>query len=469
MQDCLDLDVDANEAIEALSWIPRKAHVRNGRVFREKAVEEYLPVDLRMLIPPGDASLWIREGLVRLDLSFLDESYPDCGGVAYDPRAMLGILLLGYHEGIAGSRTLEKRCLRDVGYMHVSYGQKPDDRTIRRFRRRLGPLLDTLFRLVVQACKEAGLLGMRRVAIDGTKLTSRASRLKRWLSASEKEDVAEMGFEPPECSDKDARNLGASGKFTRGYNCQTAVDCDSGVTAAVAVDNVSSDGHWLAPMVKKIVENVGEAPAQIVADAGYDTNEGACACANLGIEAIIAPQSPVSAFWSVTQDDEIVCPMGSPALPSGVRQLRGSPYQVLKVSGCATCPLFQECCGVSGSRSLALPEGCDPIERLNAAYRARSPQGREAMRERMAKIEPVFADIKWNKGLKRFVLSGEDGARIEWTLIHIARNLKKLMEALRALLHAVLALSRSRPSAALTAISTMASTLRNLSPVLATR
>jgi transposase len=443
MQNSLDLDISAAELSRSPEISPRKAHVRQGRIFRRIEEEVLLPTDLRDLLPKGDASLWIREGLERIDLSVLRNLYTDCGGVPYDPRAMLGILLFAYFEGETGSRTIEKRCLRDVGYMHVGYGQRPDDRTIRRFRRQIGPVLGEVFLLVVRACKEEGLLPLRRVAVDGTKIASAASSLKRWLSKAEKEDVSEMGFEPQECSDPDARNLGTSGKFVRGYNCQAAVDCDSGIVAAVAVSNVSSDGHLLAPMVKEVVRNADQIPAEVVADAGYDTNEGASACAALEIEAYIAPQSSVGTFWSVTQDDEIVCPMGNLAVPAGVNNSNGKPCQVLRVVGCPKCPFFAECCGVSSSRTLAFPLGSDPIQRLNAAYRARSPVGRAAMTERMATIEPVFGDIKWNKGLSRFRLRGLDGASIEWTLMHLARNLAKLGKALIRLFWAVMQLLKA--------------------------
>lgn len=52
------------------------------------------------------------------------------------------------------------------------------------------------------------------------------------------------------------------------------------------------------------------------------------------------------------------------------------------------------------------------------------------MRERMATVETAFADVKWNKGFRRFKLKGLEGARVEWTLIHIERNLARLGKAL---------------------------------------
>jgi transposase len=436
MQTALDLGTAPAE-VEGLSAARRKAHVREHQVFRKLSEETLLPSDLRSLIPEEDPCLLIRAGLKLIDLSALREDYFAFGGIAYDPLPMLGILLYAYLEGDLGSRTIESRCRRDVCYMYVGYGQTPDDRTIRRFRRRIGSKLDAIFKLVIEACKESDLLPMGRVAIDGTKIASAASQLSRWITKAEKEDLGQMGLEAPESSDPDARAIKAPKGFILGYNCQAAVDCDSGVVVALDISNKSSDGHLLSPMVEKTVQNVGQVPAQVVADAGYDSSEGAHRCAELGIEPIIAQKDATTTFWSVTEDDEIVCPMGHVAQPAGETEVKGKPYQILKVRGCPECVFFKECCPASGFKSLKVALDCDIIHRMNSAYRARSPEGKLAMRERMAKIEPVFADIKSNIGFNRFVLRGEAGVRIEWTLIHMARNLRILGLALSCLLSAI--------------------------------
>ena len=204
---------------------------------------------------------------------------------------------------------------------------------------------------------------------------------------------------------------------------------------AVALDNVSSDGHHLPPLARQVVANGGAVPEELVADAGYDTHEGATTCEELGMKAVIASKEPLMKFWTVTDDDKIVCPLGNEAVRSGKPQLNketGKMYQELRVKGCSKCPLYEACCNGKGARTLSYPVGTDPVHRINTTYRARSPEGKAAMRERLASIEPVFADIKWNRGLKRFKLRGLAGARIEWTLIHMARNLAKLGKALKA-------------------------------------
>jgi hypothetical protein len=152
----------------------------------------------------------------------------------------------------------------------------------------------------------------------------------------------------------------------------------------------------------------------------------------LNIEPIIAQHDSNEKFWTVTQDDEIVCPLGHPALPTPTtRHRHGKEYTVLQVLACPKCQ-FHKSCSPSGSyRTLSIPAGCDPIDKLNCAYRARSPEGKLAMTERMATIERVFAQIKANQGFDRFDLKGKKGARIEWLLLHLARNLKILAKAMK--------------------------------------
>ena len=54
-----------------------------------------------------------------------------------------------------------------------------------------------------------------------------------------------------------------------------------------------------------------------------------------------------------------------------------------------------------------------------------SEQGIKYRKQRPADVEPVFGNIKYNKGFKRFMLRGKDKVEIEAGLLSIAHNLKK--------------------------------------------
>jgi transposase len=431
MQSAFDLDVEVESDVSSGLPRARKAHERSSVAFRAASEPCLDPANVSNLLPKDSPALAIRHFVRELDLSGLRQSYADNGGAPYDPGALLGVLLLSYVLGETSSVKMAELCKYDIRFMHVSGNQRPDARTIRRFRNRLNGGIASMFGEVVLRCQEAGLLSLRRVALDGTKIVSAASQLTRWLSQAEKADIAEMGFEVPESSDPEARVMKGSTKLILGYNAQAAVDCDSGIVLAIDVTNGQSDYPSLAPMAAKVIQATGIKPDELVADAGYDSSEGICACQALGLDTVIAMQQNSADFWTVIEGKEILCPMGNPVRQGRPTTVRGKKCQRYVVSGCPSCMFYRSCCpSRSHGRTLLLPVGCDPSERILAARRAQSPPGRHAMRERMATIERIFADVCSNKGFRRLRLRGLAGARLEWTLIHMARNILILAKAI---------------------------------------
>jgi transposase len=442
VQEVLDLE----ECGEFQAGDLRKPHVRRQVLFRAASEPELYPMDFSSMLSDDCPSKRIRSALKQVDLSELRAQYKDRGGVGYPPECFVGVMLLAYWLGIRSSSRIEELCLYDIRFMYVGNGIKPDERTIRRFRRRLDSCADNLFDSVLSACMKEGLVSKRLVALDGTKIASAASQLKRWFTEEEVAEISQMGLEVPESSDPDARVMKNHSGYLTG--CQAAVDCDSGIVVAIGVTQCSADR--LAPMVKEIVENLGEVPEKVVADTGYDSTEGLEA--EMEVDAIVAVQGQSPHFWTVTPDDEVLCPMGQPATFVGETTDRGKPIQVLRVHGCPSCPLYGECCNTRCGRTLKLPVGCNPATRILAAYRARGPEGKLAMIERMASIEPVFADIKWNKKMTRFLLRGLPGAETEWTLMHLVRNLMILARALEAVFALYIAKYRQHPYGAISRV-----------------
>ena len=59
-------------------------------------------------------------------------------------------------------------------------------------------------------------------------------------------------------------------------------------------------------------------------------------------------------------------------------------------------------------------------------HRMRTQKGREKYRLRQQTVEPVFGIIKSVLGFRRFMLRGLEKAKLEWTLVSTAYNLKRL-------------------------------------------
>jgi transposase len=154
----------------------------------EKTFRAYDPEQVLLMAPV--LSEWVPEGdlahfvsdLVEtgaLDLSAIYASYEEERGFPpYDPRLMLKLLLYGYANGVMSSRKLEAATYRDVAVRMLCAGQHPDFCVIARFRKRHLAALSELFVQSLRLCRQAKLVGLGSLALDGTKLRASASRHK---------------------------------------------------------------------------------------------------------------------------------------------------------------------------------------------------------------------------------------------------------------------------------------------------
>lgn len=154
----------------------------------EKTFRPYDPDQVLLLapvlqewLPEGDLAHFVSD-LVEsgaLDLSAVYGGYGEQRGFPpYDPRLMVKLLLYGYANGIASSRKLERATFRDVAVRMLCADQHPDFRSIARFRVRHLEALGELFVQALRLCKQARLVGLGTLALDGTKLRANASRHK---------------------------------------------------------------------------------------------------------------------------------------------------------------------------------------------------------------------------------------------------------------------------------------------------
>src|ERR1700739_3948909 len=139
-----------------------------------------------LLLPPSlsewlaeDHLAWTVLGAVdQMDLAPFYGAYRanGQGRAAYDPAMMVGLLLYAYCIGVRSSRAIERACRQDVAFKVITTMLIPDHCTIAEFRRRHETALGELFVDVLKLCREAGLVGVGVVAIDGTKMRANASR-----------------------------------------------------------------------------------------------------------------------------------------------------------------------------------------------------------------------------------------------------------------------------------------------------
>jgi hypothetical protein len=175
-------------------------------------------------------------------------------------------------------------------------------------------------------------------------------------------------------TDHDSRIVRTQGQpAVQGYNVQAAVDGNHIVIAAEVTADSPDFGH-LEPVVKATERELGQVdagrPGVVVADAGYWHKRQIENIVAGGIQVLVAPDS-------------------------GLRKGTTRP-------------------GWNGGLY-------DFMRRV-----LQTDHGSAIYRKRQATVEPVFGQIKFNRGITRFRRRGRAACRSEWRLITATHNLLKL-------------------------------------------
>jgi transposase len=178
----------------------------------------YRPVDRdqEFLLPPSmidwlpeDHVVWFLIDMVaEMDTAVFHQRAARCrdgrdrrnaaGRASYDPDMLLTLLLYAYACGQRSSRVIERLCTTDVAFRLICAQDAPDHTVISRFRKTHLEAFAEVFAQVLRLCREAGLVRLGTVAIDGSKIEANASRLANrgadWLDS----EIARMDAEAAE-------------------------------------------------------------------------------------------------------------------------------------------------------------------------------------------------------------------------------------------------------------------------------
>ena len=176
-------------------------------------------------------------------------------------------------------------------------------------------------------------------------------------------------------TDADSRIMKTGDGFVQGYNAQIAVDDAHQIIVAADVSNQSPDCQYLVPILDRVVENCGAAPARASADNGYLSESNVARATSRGIDAYIAP--------------------------GRIKH------------------------GKDGAGATAIDEGSAKA-RMKA--KLATDEGRKVYSRRKVIVEPVFGQMK-NRGFRQFLLRGLKKVRGEFSLMALSHNLLKLFGA----------------------------------------
>jgi transposase len=371
-------------------------------------------------------------------------------------------VVLALHLGLArlGHVALDGTKLKAHASKHkaMSYG---------RMKQREAQLRDEIARLVEQAeAQDATEDQEYGVDSDGYSVAgelalreARLAKIRALRERLEAEQRAEQGLPegaPPAIEDKEQRAFADGdarmmpmkrGEYGYAYNAQAAVDAESGVIVAADLTNVAPDvGHLpeLVARVRALREAAGlpEAePTTVSADAGYFSADNVAEDGG-GIDLLIAAgrDDPAAAgskagVWSAdcfgydAARDVWLCPAGKilarqVAAPGG----RGRPSKhryLADPADCAACPLRARCLKPGEERRVLVAQRCRPAGAMR--FKLRRPEARRRYARRKAIVEPVFGQVKEDRGFTTLSVRGLALATGEHLLACLAHNLGKLL------------------------------------------
>ena len=146
------------------------------------------PPNLDELIAADHPVRIVNEVLDKVDISSIVAQYKPGGTSSYHPRMLLKVLVYAYINNIYSSRKIAEAVQQHIAFMWLAGMSRPDHNTINRFRgERLQESLQPVFTQVVLFLCEEGLLSIKDLYTDGTKIEASASRYSCvWGSSVEK-------------------------------------------------------------------------------------------------------------------------------------------------------------------------------------------------------------------------------------------------------------------------------------------
>ena len=190
------------------------------------------------------------------------------------------------------------------------------------------------------------------------------------VEAAKPDPKAQYNFTDPE-----SRIMKGPDGFVQAYNVQVAVD-DLQLIVGQAVTQETNDKKQLMPMITTIAQQSGDTPDQVLADAGYCSDESLTAIADTPIDAYISTR----------------------------KQKHGE-----RPGPCPRGPL---------------PKTATMVDRMSRKLHTKT--GAAVYAARKGIVEPVIGQIKQARGFRQFLLRGFEKVQGEWSLVCTTHNILKL-------------------------------------------
>ena len=448
--------------------------------------ELLLPPNLRDWLPEDHFAWFVLDAVEEMKLNAFYDAYraDGHGRAAHDPQMMVALLLYAYARGERSSRAIERALHEDIAYRVIAAGQAPDHATIARFRQRHEAALAELFGEVLALCTKAGIARPTVLCVDSTKLHANASRdatrtyeqlAKEILEEADAVDAQEdeqfgdrRGDElPPELVSGEGRRawLREAKRQLDEQRAKEAKPIPHSRRARVKeakrrleeelfTEQRANESYetWRAAGRMRNGRRIGRGHSEPKPYARPETPHGKVNVSDPDSTLVKARSGFIQGYsaQAIVNEHQVVITAElhstgtdfgqlGPMVDKAVDELRRAgveerPDVVLADSGYWHTEQMQAL-GARGTIVLIPPDSSNRKGKrpgwdkgLYAFMRRvlESEQGHELYVKRKATIEPVFAQMKFNRRMGRFQRRGRSACRSEWRLIAATHNLLKL-------------------------------------------
>lgn len=424
-----------------------------------------------------------------LDLASLGfKMNPEPGADSYFPKDLLKLIIYGYSYGVRTSRKLERACHHNLSFQWLMGGQKPDFRTIGRFRSNNKKSIKKVLKKCVRICIRLDLIEGNTIFTDGSKFRANAAISKTWskkrceeklkkidkeidclIDSSERMDLKEDGQESlikikEEIADKkkfvakikdtleqikqtdknyvnttDPESMKAKGRQGTHacHNIQITTDKKHGLIVHGESVSQNHDNNLLKDQLNKASEVLGKKPENVCADSGYSSVDDLCQI-DPEIQVVVPSKKQVAEergkesklfdkdkFEYDEVNDEYICPSGNRLKPDFHNREEQHIVYRAQLSDCQNCQHYNICTKAKNGRTITRSIHEDVKTKLENIYK--SPEGQEIYQFRKQKAELPFGHMKYNLGAGQFLLRGREKVDAEVSILSTCFNLARMI------------------------------------------
>ncbi len=437
----------------------------------------FLPCDVRDWVPADHIVHFILDAVEHIPTAHFQVNHRGTGSEQYPPAMMLALLIYCYATGRFGSRTIEAATHSDVAVRYLCANEHPDHASICAFRV-AAVAFRAAFVTVLQLAQQLRLTRVGTVSVDGTKLAGNASkhaavsyqRAADLITLLELELQVLLSRAGPADTRETKETLDLPAELTRREHCLAALKQARQVIEARAKEMAAAQTEsYQAKVAAREAQRAagkkprGKAPAppSEVPDpkAQYNFTDPASRIMKAGsgqhFEQAYNPQAAVDEAMLIVGERVSEAPNDQQELVANVMAI--SPVVVAEVravlvdsgfySAAAVATVEQKPDGTASGmtvyaavektshpKSIAdlLPQpdppapGPDATAKELMAHRLKTALGQALYRLRKQTVEPVFGIIKEVMEFRRFTLRGRAKVALEWTLVCVSYNLKRM-------------------------------------------